>query len=100
MARRPARSHRPRGTRDRALARPVRRASITAFRAAERAGEILASPHAIGSRFRGDLLIALLRAGDVAAVERTFAELDELGVNQRAEAVARARELGLLAPAH
>jgi LuxR family maltose regulon positive regulatory protein len=54
-------------------------ASVATFRAAERAGEMLASPHAVGSGFRGHLLIALLRAGDVAAVERTLAELDEAG---------------------
>ena len=52
-------------------------ASIAAFHAAERAGEMLASPHAVGSRARGHLLIALLRAGDVAAVERALADLHE-----------------------
>ena len=53
-------------------------ASIAAFHAAERAGEMLASPHAIDLGVRGHLLIALLRAGDVAAVERALADLQEL----------------------
>jgi LuxR family maltose regulon positive regulatory protein len=52
-------------------------ASIAAFRAAQRAGEMLASPDAIDLRVRGHLLIALLRAGDVGAVDLELANLDE-----------------------
>jgi LuxR family maltose regulon positive regulatory protein len=52
-------------------------ASITAFRAAERAAELLASPYAIDMRVHGHLLIALLRGGDVTAVQHELANLDE-----------------------
>jgi len=52
-------------------------ASIAAFHAAERAGDMLASPHALDLGVRGHLLIALLRSGDVAAVERALAGLQE-----------------------
>lgn len=45
-------------------------ASIAEFRAAEPAGEMLASPHAVGARFGGALSSRCSASGNVAAVER------------------------------